>query len=93
MIVGILEVRGMVRESRSLKDKRRVVKSVKDKLAAKFNISVAEVYHQNSHQQVGLGICMVGTDQQFVDSAMAQVVNFLRLAPVFELVDYDVEFV
>jgi uncharacterized protein YlxP (DUF503 family) len=71
MVVGILGVHGFVRESRSLKDKRKVV----------------------SHQQVGLGISMVGNDHSFVDSALNQVINHLRLHPVMELFDYEIEVV
>lgn len=93
MVVGILEVRGVVRESHSLKDKRRVVKSVKDRLAARFNISVAEVDHLDSQQQVGLGISLVGNDRRFVEGSLTQVINFIRLSPIFELVDYQMDFV
>ncbi|MBI2193331.1 MAG: DUF503 domain-containing protein [Planctomycetes bacterium] len=93
MTVGILRVRGLARHARSLKDKRRVVKSVKDQLAAKFNISIAEVDHLDSLQQIALGISLVGTDRQFVDSSLCQVVHHLRLSTVFELVDFDLEFV
>lgn len=92
MVVGILEVRGVIRHSHSLKEKRKVVKSVKDLLAARFNISVAEVDYLDSHQQVGLGISLVGTDRRFVDSCLAQVINFIRLSPTLELVDYEMDF-
>jgi len=92
MVVGILEVRGVIRHSHSLKEKRKVVKSVKDLLAARFNISVAEVGYLDSHQQVGLGISLVGTDRRFVDSCLAQVINFIRLSPTLELVDYEMDF-
>lgn len=93
MIVGILRVRGLVRQSGSLKEKRRVVKSVKDRLASRFNISIAEVDHLDSHQQIGLGISAVGNDQTFVDQVLTQVMNHIRLSPTFELIDYDMEFV
>jgi len=92
MVVGILEVRGVVRHSHSLKEKRKVVKSVKDLLAGRFNISVAEVDYLDSHQQVGLGISLVGTDRRFVDSCLAQVMNFIRMSPTLELVDYEIDF-
>jgi len=92
MVVGILVVHGVVRHAHSLKEKRQVVKSVKDQLAAKFNISVAEVDHLDSHQQVGLGVSLVGTDRRFVDGCLAQVINFIRLSPSLELVDYETDF-
>ena len=64
-----------------------------DRLKNKFNISIAEVDYQESHQQVGLGISMVGNDHSFVDSALNQVINHLRLHPVMELFDYEIEVV
>jgi uncharacterized protein YlxP (DUF503 family) len=51
------------------------------------------VDYQESHQQVGLGISMVGNDHSFVDSALNQVINHLRLHPVMELFDYEIEVV
>lgn len=93
MVVGILGVHGFVRESRSLKEKRKVVSSLKGRLKNKFNISIAEVDFLESHQQVGLGISIVGNDQSFVDSALNQVLNHLRLHPVMELFDYEIEYV
>ena len=92
-VVGILGVHGFVRESRSLKDKRKVVNSIKDRLKNKFNVSIAEVDYLESHQQVGLGISMVSNDHSIVDSTLNQVINHLRLHPVMELFDYEIEYV
>src|ERR687898_250731 len=50
MIVGSLRVRLLVRESRSLKDKRQVVRSIKDRLRNTFHVSVAEVDAQDDRQ-------------------------------------------
>jgi uncharacterized protein YlxP (DUF503 family) len=93
MVVGVLEIRGVVRQSHSLKEKRRVVKSVKERLASRFNISIAEVDYLDSWQQVGLGVSLVGTDRQFVDRCLAEVIKFIRLSSEFELIDYTVDFV
>jgi len=54
MIVGSLRVRLLVRQSRSLKDKRQVVLSIKDRLRNSFNVSVAEVDAQDHRQLVVL---------------------------------------
>ena len=43
MIIGTLRVRLLLRDSRSLKDKRQVVKSIKDRLRNHFNVTVAEI--------------------------------------------------
>ena len=48
MIVGILQFELLIHHAESLKDKRRVVHSVKDKLHREHQVSVAEVAHQEN---------------------------------------------
>src|SRR5260370_15854974 len=62
MIVGSLRVRLLIRDSRSLKDKRQVVQSIKDRLRNAWNVSVAEVEAQDHRQMVVLGVAMVGNE-------------------------------
>src|SRR5713101_4830980 len=56
MIVGSRRVRLLVRESRSLKDKRQVIKSIKDRMHNRFNVSVAEVEALDNRQLAVLGL-------------------------------------
>ncbi len=60
MIVALLSVELYLPGARSLKDKRMVVRRVKDRLA-KFNVAVAEVDHQDLWQRAALGIVTVST--------------------------------
>ena len=91
MIVGSLRVRLLVREARSLKDKRQVVKSIKDRLRNEFNVSVAEVEAQDNRQLVVLGLAMVSNEADHVRAAFGQILAALRGHPVAELLDHDVE--
>jgi uncharacterized protein YlxP (DUF503 family) len=91
MIVGSLKVRLLVRESRSLKDKRQVVRSIKDRLRNAFNVSVAEVDEQDHRQLVVLGFAMVGNEAHHVRSALQEIVAALRAHPVAEFVDHEIE--
>ncbi|HEY7330382.1 MAG TPA: DUF503 domain-containing protein [Gemmataceae bacterium] len=91
MIVGSLRVRLLLRESRSLKDKRQVVQSIKDRLRNGFNVSVAEVEAQDDRQLAVLGLAMVGNQAKHVRSALEQIVNALRKHPVAELLDHEME--
>ncbi len=91
MIIGVLRIRLVLREAYSLKDKRRVLKSLKDRLSDKFNVSIAEVDHQDEWQQATLGVAMVGTDTRYVNSVLSKLVDHLRFAPGAELVDYELE--
>ena len=91
MIVGTLKIRLVLRESHSLKDKRRVLKSLKDTLSNKFNISVAETDEQDVWQSAEIGIAAVGTDGSFVQSVLTNVVNYVRFFGGVELVDSEQE--
>ena len=91
MIVGTLKIRLVLRESHSLKDKRRVLKSLKDTLSNRFNISVAETDEQDVWQSAEIGIAAVGTDGAFVQSVLTTVVNYVRYFGGVELVDSEQE--
>jgi uncharacterized protein YlxP (DUF503 family) len=91
MIVGSLRVRLIIREARSLKDKRQVLKSIKDKLHNSFNVSVAEVDAQENHRFAVLGLAMVSNEAHPIKVALGQIVEALRAHPVAELVDYEID--
>jgi len=91
VIVGTLKLRLVLRESHSLKDKRRVIKSLKDTLSNKFNISVAETDEQDVWQTAEVGVAAVGTDGSFVQSVLTSVVNYVRFFGGVELVDAQQE--
>jgi len=91
MTVGTMRVKLMIRDALSLKDKRRVVKSLKDVVRNRHNVSVAEVEALDNRQQAVLGFAMVGNDAQYIDGALAKVVDLIRAHPVAELIDYEVE--
>lgn len=91
MVVGVLRVRLAIFEALSLKDKRRVVKSLKDRLANQFNVSIAEVDALDARQEAVLGVAMVANDSRFVESCLSKVVDQLRLARSASLVDYQIE--
>jgi hypothetical protein len=91
MIVGSLRVRLLLRQSRSLKDKRQVVRSIKERLRKAFNVSVAEVEAQDHRQLAVLGFAMVSTETQHLRSTFGQVVEALRSHPVAELLDFETD--
>ena len=87
MIIGSLKFRLHLRDCHSLKEKRRVIKSLKDTLSNKFNISVAETDEQDVWQTAEIGIAAVGSDGAFVQSVLTNVVNYVRFFGGVELVD------
>lgn len=70
MVVGLLTVELHVPGSRSLKDKRMVVRRVKDRLK-KFNVAVSEIDHQDLWQRTSLAVVTVSTDQAHADRELA----------------------
>ena len=92
MIVGALTIDLAVYESQSLKDKRRVIKSIKDKLGARFNVSVAEVGGLQSRKRAVLGLAVVGTDTAFVNRCLDTIVDFIRRQTGASLIDYRRDF-
>jgi len=91
MVVGSLRVRLLVRESRSLKDKRQVVRSVKDKLRNAFNVSIAEVEEEEHRQLIVLGMAMVCNEVAPIRRAFDEIVAALRAHPVAEFIDHETE--
>jgi uncharacterized protein YlxP (DUF503 family) len=91
MIVGSLRVRLLIREARTLKDKRQVVSSMKDRLRQGFNVSVAEVEAQDNRQVAVLGVAMVANEASHVRTTLQQIVEALRRHPVAELLDHEIE--
>lgn len=91
MIIGVVQAQLLVRESRSLKDKRRVIKSLKERLKHRFNISIAEVGATESIQQAIIGAAMVSNDSQHVQETLTKVVNFMNNDVRAELMHYEIE--
>jgi uncharacterized protein YlxP (DUF503 family) len=91
MNVGSLKVRLLIRESRTLKDKRQVVRSIKDRLKNAFNVSVAEVDAEDNRQVAVLGFAMVCNEAQPIHSTFEQILKALRGHPVAEFLDYEME--
>ena len=91
VVVGVLEIKLALFESRSLKDKRRVVNSLKDRLRNKFNVSVAEVDGQELLQTAYLAVAQVSGDARYVRGSLQQVVNAVQRFAGAQLTDYSIE--
>jgi uncharacterized protein YlxP (DUF503 family) len=91
MIVGTLRVRLLLREARTLKDKRQVLQSIKDRLRQSFNVSVAEIEANDNRQMIVLGMAMVGNEAHPIKQTLGEIVNALKAHPVAEFVDFELE--
>ena len=81
----------VIRDALSLKDKRRVVKSLKDRLAGRFNVSVAEVGSLEHRQVAVLAVAMVANDAVFLRSALSKIADYIRADPRAGFTDYNIE--
>ena len=91
MHVGILQLELSIGDAMSLKDKRRVVKSLKDRIAHGHNVSIAEVGALDVHRRSIIGIAMVANERGYVEGALSKLVDFVRTVPSVDLVDYQIE--
>lgn len=87
MYVGTLRVRLRIREARSLKDKRQVVRSLMDRLRNHFGAAIAEVDERDNWQLAVIGFALVGADSTAVRQAMESMANACRSHPVAEFID------
>lgn len=91
MIVGAALVRLHVHGSRSLKEKRGVVRSVTQRLRNRFPLSVAEVGGQDTWQRAVLGLAACGNDPRTVRALLERAIEFVAGTGLAEVMDSDVE--
>ena len=93
MVVGTLKIQLHLHENRSLKGKRKVVRSIIDRIRAKFNVAVAEVGANDKWQRIELGLSTVSNDRRFVDSSLNTVMDFIELHCEADVVDAQMEII
>ncbi|MDH5670002.1 MAG: DUF503 domain-containing protein [Nitrospira sp.] len=86
MVVGLYTVELFIAESRSLKDKRQVLHSIKDRLRGKFNLSVAEVDAQDLWQKSVFAMACVANEGSHVEQVLEQALNMIKSNPAVEVV-------
>jgi uncharacterized protein YlxP (DUF503 family) len=91
MTLGLLQIIIRIPNSNSLKEKRMVLRSLKDKLRNKYNISLAEIDSHDKWQKSVLAIAKVDKERVMVDRAFCNIVDFIKDFNGIELVDYQTE--
>jgi uncharacterized protein YlxP (DUF503 family) len=87
MVVGVIGWELQLFGPQSLKDKRRVVKSLKDRLGNQFNLSVAETDHQDSWQRAEITACIVATDRRRAESVMDRADRLVEAEAAGRIID------
>lgn len=91
MTIGLLTARLSIPEARSLKDKRSVLRALKDRARNSMNVSVAETGLQDVWQSAEVSFVTVAAESKVVDQRLAEVGTLLRSTPRFVLVDLHTE--
>lgn len=91
-IVGLLTLDLFLPDSSSLKEKRLVIKSIKDKVRNKFNVSIAEVEYQDKWQRARLGVVQVANDYGFIEKNMNAVFKLIESNGTAEITQHTLEY-
>jgi uncharacterized protein YlxP (DUF503 family) len=93
MVVGVGLITFRLHECHSLKEKRRIVKTVIARLRNNFNASVAEVAENDVHQRAVIGFSLIGNDQGLINSKIDKMFNLADELGLAEVVDTEMELI
>ncbi len=92
MNLGVCKLKLRLPENHTLKDKRRVLKSVIARVRNNYNVSIAEVDDQDLWQLATLGIACASNSAQQVSEVLSEVVDFISQSRLdAEILDYEIE--
>ena len=92
MIIGAVQFKIYFPECHSLKEKRQILQKIKHKTIHQFPISIAEVSDHDIWQQATMGLALVGNDQQYVNSVMDKVINFIQNLYLGDVINKQAEY-
>lgn len=90
--VGLCTLEIYIPQSHSLKEKRQVLRSIKNKVKHKFDVVIAEVGAQDRWQHAVLGVTTLSNDQCRVNSVLDKVFSQIAASPEAEIIDHSLEF-
>ena len=93
MVVGTGKIKFRIFDTDSLKGKRKIVKSIIQRIRNNFNISVAETDFNDSHDWLEIGFSMTGNDSRVMNSKLDKVINFADELGLAVLVDSRIEII
>lgn len=93
MVIGILTFELHIPGCRSLKEKRFHTKSMKTRIANKFNVAIAETDHHDLWQRARFSAVTVATERRFANQVLSKVVDVVQNNGSSELIDYGITFI
>ena len=93
MVVGVCKVTLLIGESHSLKEKRMVLRRIKDRVRQKFNAAIAEVGDQDLWQSAEIGFAVVSNDRAFSQTMVQKILAFIEELSVAKISDDQQDYV
>ncbi|NLX71019.1 MAG: DUF503 domain-containing protein [Clostridiales bacterium] len=91
MVIGVCKIHLYIDEVFSLKEKRRIVKSITQRLRSRFNASIAEVDLNDKWKNAVIGIACISNNGGHMDSTLSSIVNFIENDGRVIVTDYSTE--
>ncbi len=91
MKVGTCILEIYIKNARTLKDKRRILKSLIDRIKNKYNVSVAETNYNNNHKLAEISIAIVANEKIFIEKSFNKIKDFISLNPDVYISESEVE--
>jgi hypothetical protein len=92
LVIGVCSIEIVIPDARSLKDKRRVIRRVVDRLRHRHNVSVSEVEHQDLWQRAGLALAAVGPSKKVLDAMFGTILDEIEKDVPGLVAGHEVEF-
>jgi uncharacterized protein len=89
MIVGVISCEVHLPESRSLKDKRRVVKSLIERIFQRYRVSVAETAYHDLHQRAEISMAAVTQKESEMETLMGRLRDLVERVPELYLTRWE----
>jgi uncharacterized protein YlxP (DUF503 family) len=93
MVVGIGIITFRLHDCRSLKSKRKIVKSIINQLRKNFNVSVAEIGSNDIYQKSEIGFSLVGNNRKVLNSKIDKIFNMADALGLAEIIDMEMELI
>jgi uncharacterized protein YlxP (DUF503 family) len=93
MVLGVCQLRLILHDVFSLKQKRSVIKRITNRVKNKFPVSIAEVDQNDLLQNSIIGFCIIGNERAFVNSFLDKVIDFIENLYLAEIVGQDIEII
>jgi len=91
MRVGVLKIDLEITDSNSLKDKRMVLRGLKERICRSLNVSISEVGYDDKWQRTILGIAATSKDKQYISTMLNRVLHYVEKERTVVVLDVQME--